>query len=153
MKNNKLSFIQILKNSFALVGFLFTLNVIIAAASGNDYLPMISEEFLAGKTIPMAYLQTIVAMLLVAIIASYANKIYQKDDWSIGKRTIVAFTLSLLVFFLMMKYLGFLGSPYLGTIILSILVFVIIYFVIWLKIYRQTKSDIDNINNKIKKNK
>lgn len=153
MKNNRLSFIQILINSFAMLGFLFTLNVIIAAASGDDYLPMLSEEFLAGKTIPVAYLQTIVAMLLVAMIGFYVSKIYQKDDWSIGKRTIVVFAISLTVFFLMMKYLGFLDSPYIGTIIVSILLFVIIYFAIWLKTYKQTKSDINDINNEIKKNK
>lgn len=153
MKNNGFSFIKVLINSFAMVGFLFTLNVIIAVVSGDDYIPMVSGEFIADKTVPEAYLKTIVAMLLVGIIASYVNKIYQKEDWSLGKRTIIAFTISLGVFFLMMKYLGFFDSPYIGTIIVSILLFVIIYFAIWLNIYRQTKRDIDDINNKIKKNK
>ena len=151
MKNGKYRILKLISLSFTVIGFIFCINVLEAYLLDYDNLPMVTSEFLAGKTIPEAYLKRNLAMAGVTIASGLASQIYQKEEWSLLKRTIVSFSISIFSFILMLYYLKILSSKNLYSIIGSIITFVAIYIIIWLISYKKTKNDIEKINQELKK--
>ena len=151
MRERKNNLFQAIKISLTSIGFVFLLNLIPSYLSGYEGLPMIADEFLAGKTISEAYLKACLAMGLTSTVIYYVSFIYRKYEWSLARRTILAFGISIIAFIIMLSYLKILSSPYLTNIIISLLIFLGIYFISWLKSYKSYKEDIKEINKKLKK--
>lgn len=151
MGERKNNLFQAIKISLTSIGFVFLLNLIPSYLSGYEGLPMISDEFLAGKTISEAYLKACLAMGLTSTVIYYVSFIYRKYEWTLARRTIIAFGISIIAFIIMLSYLKILSSPYLANIIISLLIFLGIYFISWLKSYKSYKADIKEINKKLKK--
>lgn len=151
MRERKNNLFQAIKISLTSIGFVFLLNLIPSYLSGYEGLPMIADEFLAGKTISEAYLKACLAMGLTSTVIYYVSFIYRKYEWSLARRTILAFGISIIVFIIMLSYLKILSSPYLANIIISLLIFLGIYFISWLKSYKSYKEDIKEINKRLKK--
>lgn len=151
MKERKNNLFQAIKISLTYIGFVFLLNLIPSYLSGYEGLPMIADEFLAGKTISEAYLKACLAMGLTSTVIYYVSFIYRKYEWSLARRTILAFGISIIAFIIMLSYLKILSSPYLANIIISLLIFLGIYFISWLKSYKSYKEDIKEINKRLKK--
>lgn len=151
MEERKNNLFEAIKISLTFIGFVFLLNLIPSYLSGYEGLPMIPDEFLAGKTISEAYLKACLAMGLVSTINYYSTFIYRKYEWSVAKRTILAFGISVTAFILMLSYIKILSSPYIANLIISLLIFVGIYIISWLRSYNSYKADIKKINQKLKK--
>lgn len=151
MGERKNNLFQAIKISLTSIGFVFLLNLIPSYLSGYEGLPMIADEFLAGKTISEAYLKACLAMGLTSTVIYYVSFIYRKYEWSLARRTILAFGISIIAFIIMLSYLKILSSPYLANIIISLLIFLGIYFISWLKSYKSYKEDIKEINKRLKK--
>lgn len=151
MRERKNNLFQAIKISLTSIGFVFLLNLIPSYLSGYEGLPMIADEFLAGKTISEAYLKACLAMGLTSTVIYYVSFIYRKYEWSLARRTILAFGISIIAFIIMLSYLKILSSPYLTNIIISLLIFLGIYFISWLKSYKSYKEDIKEINKRLKK--
>lgn len=151
MRERKNNLFQAIKISLTSIGFVFLLNLIPSYLSGYEGLPMIADEFLAGKTISEAYLKACLAMGLTSTVIYYVSFIYRKYEWSLVRRTILAFGISIIAFIIMLSYLKILSSPYLANIIISLLIFLGIYFISWLKSYKSYKEDIKEINKRLKK--
>ncbi|MFO3717209.1 DUF3021 family protein [Anaerococcus sp. ENR1011] len=151
MRERKNNLFQAIKISLTSIGFVFLLNLIPSYLSGYEGLPMIADEFLAGKTISEAYLKACLAMGLTSTVIYYVSFIYRKYEWSLARRTILAFGISIIAFIIMLSYLKILSSPYLANIIISLLIFLGIYFISWLKSYKSYKEDIKEINKRLKK--
>ena len=151
MGERKNNLFQAIKISLTSIGFVFLLNLIPSYLSGYEGLPMIADEFLAGKTISEAYLKACLAMGLTSTVIYYVSFIYRKYEWTLARRTILAFGISIITFIIMLSYLKILSSPYLANIIISLLIFLGIYFISWLKSYKSYKADIKEINKKLKK--
>lgn len=151
MRERKNNLFQAIKISLTSIGFVFLLNLIPSYLSGYEGLPMIADEFLAGKTISEAYLKACLAMGLTSTVIYYVSFIYRKYEWSLARRTILAFGISIIAFIIMLSYLKILSSPYLANIIISLLIFLGIYFISWLKSYKSYKEDIEEINKRLKK--
>lgn len=145
------SIFDAIKVSFTVIGGTFLLNLITAYIGGYEGLPLITEEFLAGKTIAEAYLKESLAIGAVSIITYYASLLYRKTDWSFAKRTIIVFGISIVSFIIMLNYVKILSSEYLLSIIISLLIFVGLYFIYWLMSYRGYKAEIEEINRELKK--
>lgn len=151
MRERKNNLFQAIKISLTSIGFVFLLNLIPSYLSGYEGLPMIADEFLAGKTISEAYLKACLAMGLTSIVIYYVSFIYRKYEWSLARRTILAFGISIIAFIIMLSYLKILSSPYLANLIISLLIFLGIYIISWLKSYKSYKEDIKEINKRLKK--
>ena len=151
MRERKNNLFQAIKISLTSIGFVFLLNLIPSYLSGYEGLPMIADEFLAGKTISEAYLKACLAMGLTSTVIYYVSFIYRKYEWSLARRTILAFGISIIAFIIMLSYLKILSSPYLANLIISLLIFVGIYIISWLKSYKSYKEDIKEINKRLKK--
>lgn len=151
MRERKNNLFQAIKISLTSIGFVFLLNLIPSYLSGYEGLPMIADEFLAGKTISEAYLKACLAMGLTSTVIYYVSFIYRKYEWTLARRTILAFGISIIAFIIMLSYLKILSSPYLANIIISLLIFLGIYFISWLKSYKSYKEDIKEINKRLKK--
>lgn len=151
MRERKNNLFQAIKISLTSIGFVFLLNLIPSYLSGYEGLPMIADEFLAGKTISEAYLKACLAIGLTSTVIYYVSFIYRKYEWSLARRTILAFGISIIAFIIMLSYLKILSSPYLANLIISLLIFLGIYIISWLKSYKSYKEDIKEINKRLKK--
>ena len=151
MRDIRQKIIDIILLSFTVIGGVFFLNVLEAYLLGYDELPMITSEFLSGKTIPEAYFKRNLSMIAVTVVVYLASFIYKKNDWSLLRRTIVAFGISLISFFLMLAYLRVLNSQNIMGILISVLIFIGIYMISWIGYYKRTKDDIAKINQELKK--
>ncbi len=151
MRDIRQKIIDVILLSFTVIGGVFFLNVLEAYLLGYDELPMITSEFLSGKTIPEAYFKRNLAMMAVTVVVYLVSFIYKKNDWSLLRRTIVAFGISLISFFLMLAYLRVLNSQNIFGILISVLIFTGIYMIFWIGYYKRTKDDIAKINQELKK--
>ena len=76
--------------------------------------------------------------------------IWEKDDWSLVKQTVVAFFAYLLPMMISGYILKWFEFSVLHAIIF-VLIFMFIFAVIWICVYLKTKKDVDAFNAKIKK--
>lgn len=151
MKNIKNYVVDIIVVSFVVLGGIFFLNVLEAYLLGYEDLPMVTSEFLEGKTIPEAYFKRNLAMMAVSAVSYLTSFLYRKNEWSLLKRTLLAFGVSLVSFFLMLAYLRVLNAHNLSSILISTLIFVGVYLIYWRQYYKRTKDDITKINQELKK--
>lgn len=151
MKNSKYSLFEMIYKSFSVLGFIFFLNVGWSYILGYKQPPMLTEEFMVGKTIPEAYLKENLAILLVSIITYLASTIYQKNEWTFLKRTIISFGISIVSFIIMLDYLKILNNQYLYGLLASLVIFIAMYLISWSRQYKKDKDDIRKINQELKK--
>ncbi|GAA0438981.1 hypothetical protein GCM10008983_14840 [Lentibacillus halophilus] len=88
------------------------------------------------------------ACLLIGLYFGLSSLIYDNDDWSLLKRTVTHFFLSLVVFYTIALSTGWIPLMT-GAVLLSLIIFVVIYAGMWLGHMLYYKKVIDDMNNRI----
>ncbi|GAB4074708.1 hypothetical protein GCM10028778_22110 [Barrientosiimonas marina] len=94
------------------------------------------------------WLATVVFML-IGLYFGFASSIYENENWSLLKKTIVHFSVSLVVFHIIMLGTG-LQSLEVWPILLNLTLFVLIYAGFWIGHVLYYKKMIKDMNNSIK---
>ena len=97
--------------------------------------------------------RTLLINLVVAnamgIIFSVASFVFEKEEWSLLKQTIIHFIILLGTFLPAAVWIGWVPN-YAGSIFICVGSFVIIYFIIWFAMTMYWKKKIEGLNNQIK---
>lgn len=97
-----------------------------------------------------AFLTQFFISCLVGFYFASSSVIFELEDWSLLKQTIIHFVLSVLVYFPCAIYAKWMPSD-LVPIILFILLFVFIYFVFWISFKRYWSKKVKEINSRLNK--
>ena len=89
---------------------------------------------------------------LIGFAFSGFSVVWEKDDWSLVKQTVVAFFAYLLPV-MISGYILKWFTPSILQVIIFVLIFIFNFAVIWIFFYLKAKKDVDDFNAKIKKNK
>ncbi len=111
-----------------------------------------TDNFYAGNNELMIKYGTNISLLIMlvfsgmlSLVASLSSSIYQNESRSLFQNTAIHFVLMQIVLALLTFFLNF-KKFYLSLFIMSS----IIYIIIWLVMYRATKKEIKDMNEKLK---
>lgn len=86
---------------------------------------------------------------IVGIIFSFASLVFEREEWSILKQTMIHFIILLGTFLPIAIWVGWVpASP--APILLCIGSFIVIYFIIWFTMTMYWKKKIEGLNNGLK---
>lgn len=88
--------------------------------------------------------------LLLGVFFGVVSFIFELESWSPLKKTIVHFTLTIVVFFIVALSIGWIPASF-WPIVISVIVFVIIYGLYWSGFYFYYKRIENSLNNSLKK--
>ena len=97
-----------------------------------------------------AVLFQLITMFIFGAIMGSSSLIFEKENWSLLKRTIIHFLILTCSFMIVALLGGYVNNTSWG--IFSILSFVFIYAIIWIVIYMKTKKEIEKLNESLKNN-
>ena len=125
--------------------------IFISLAEGNgEYLPVAQElATLCGSETNAVILQTICALFIGAVYAG-ASVIWEIEEWSLLKQTIVHFLVTVVPLFGVGYIINWMPHEIFGALGYAG-VFVGIYVTIWFTAYFSIKAKIDEMNNKLEK--
>ncbi len=128
----------------------YTISIIFSLAFAKGYYgavhPQLIETF--GNEINAVVVQAILWGLSGFIFAGF-SVIWEKDNWSLFKQTIIVFSVYLLTTMVVGYILKWFEIS-LFQIIIFIMIFIFVFFVIWILVYLKTKKVVENFNDKIK---
>lgn len=94
------------------------------------------------------YIAQYFVSIIIGFVFSASSVIFQIDEWSLLKQTVVHFFITTLVFFPCSIKVGWIDvNPM--SILIYIGVFIFIYLLAWISIYFTWKSKIKKLNNKL----
>lgn len=102
-------------------------------------------ENIEVKTL-LAYLVT---ANMVGLIFSFASFVFEKEEWSILKQTMIHFIILLGTFLPIAIWIGWVPN-HLVPILICIGSFIVVYFIIWLTMTIYWKKKIEDLNNELK---
>lgn len=102
-------------------------------------------EIIEAKTL-LTYLVT---ANIVGLIFSFASFVFEREDWSILKQTIIHFIILLGTFLPIALWIGWVPN-HLVPILICTGSFIIIYFIIWFVMTIYWKKKIAGLNNQLK---
>ncbi|GAA0732534.1 DUF3021 domain-containing protein [Clostridium oceanicum] len=94
------------------------------------------------------YIAQYFVSIIIGFVFSASSVIFEIDEWSLLKQTVVHFFITTLVFFPCSIKVGWIDvNPM--SILIYIGVFIFIYLLVWISIYFTWKSKIKKLNNKL----
>ncbi|HEK9101259.1 DUF3021 domain-containing protein [Bacillus pfraonensis] len=108
-----------------------------------------------GYTNGMDVLQTktllthLVASNIVGMIFSFASFVFEREEWSILRQTIIHFIILLGTFLPIAIWIGWVPN-HLVPILICISSFIVIYFIIWFTMTIYWKKKIEGLNKQLK---
>ena len=90
------------------------------------------------------------ASILLGIYFGVASLIFEHDDWSPLKKTVIHFCLSVIIYFTIALTVGWIPLT-VWPIVFSLLVFVLIYVIFWYGFNLYYKSIANSLNESLKK--
>lgn len=94
------------------------------------------------------YIAQYFVSIIIGFVFSASSVIFEIDEWSLLKQTVVHFFITTLVFFPCSIKVGWIDvNPM--SILIYIGVFIFIYLLAWISIYFTWKSKIKKLNNKL----
>lgn len=125
------------------IGFLISL-IVSSFYEGGIYYPS-SLQFVSSFPREVdAIWYSIVIWATIGILFTYAGKIFKIEKWSLLKRSIIHFLLTILIFY----FSGWVNLSLLNYII-CLLIFCIIHIVIWIISFGIKGRELEMINNKL----
>lgn len=94
------------------------------------------------------FIIALISWALMGVGFTFAAKVYQRDEWSIFKMTLIHFVI-LLVFFLPLSVISGWYPLTLGAILSFVLIFIIVYAFIWFISFLINMYRINKINSKL----
>ncbi|MFJ8530505.1 DUF3021 domain-containing protein [Bacillus sp. NPDC094106] len=86
---------------------------------------------------------------IVGLIFSFASFVFEKEEWSILKQTMIHFIILLGTFLPIAIWIGWVPN-HLVPILICIGSFIVVYFIIWLTMTIYWKKKIEDLNNELK---
>lgn len=86
---------------------------------------------------------------IVGLIFSLASFVFEKEEWSILKQTMIHFIILLGTFLPIAIWIGWVPN-HLVPILICIGSFIVVYFMIWLTMTIYWKKKIEDLNNELK---
>ncbi|MEH7458212.1 DUF3021 domain-containing protein [Bacillus sp. JJ1127] len=86
---------------------------------------------------------------IVGLIFSFASFVFEKEEWSILKQTMIHFIILLGTFLPIVIWIGWVPN-HLVPILICIGSFIVVYFIIWLTMTIYWKKKIEDLNNGLK---
>ncbi|BCC49747.1 DUF3021 domain-containing protein [Bacillus cereus] len=86
---------------------------------------------------------------IVGLIFSFASFIFEKEEWSILKQTMIHFIVLLGTFLPTAIWIGWVPNRF-GPILVCIGSFIVIYFIIWLMMTLYWKRKIEKLNHQLR---
>ncbi|MGM2834162.1 DUF3021 domain-containing protein [Bacillus cereus group sp. Bce025] len=102
-------------------------------------------ETVETKTLIMS----LVTANIEGLIFSYASFIFEKEEWSILKQTMIHFIVLLGTFLPTAIWIGWVPNRF-GPILVCIGSFIVIYFIIWLMMTLYWKRKIEKLNHQLR---
>lgn len=124
-----------------------TIGVVISLIQGNL---AVTPPVAAGTSPLTAYLNQYIISIFVGFVFGLGSAIFEVDNWSIAKQTMLHFILSSGVFTPCAVIARWIEPKFLD-IVVYLLVFVIIYIMIWCIQYFTWKNRIAKLNKKLEK--
>jgi drug/metabolite transporter (DMT)-like permease len=87
--------------------------------------------------------------MVIGFVFAFGSAIFEVDNWSIAKQTIMHFLLTSIVFLPCAVLAKWVASDLL-SIVFYFLIFILIYFIIWIIQYFIWKNEIAKLNKKLK---
>ncbi len=151
-----------MKRSFvksALLGFPlgitigYTLSIIFSIVFGGGYYGAVHPEL---SIILESEINAVIVQAIlwgsIGLIFSGASIIWERDDWSLVKQTIVVFSVYLITILPIALILRWINLS-LISIMVFVALFIVIFFLIWVVVHLKIKSDIKALNKEIKDTK
>ncbi|PIE95493.1 DUF3021 domain-containing protein [Bacillus fungorum] len=86
---------------------------------------------------------------IVGLIFSFASFIFEKEEWSILKQTMIHFIVLLGTFLPTAIWVGWVPNRF-GPILICIGIFIVIYFIIWCMMTLYWKRKIEKLNHQLR---
>ena len=129
------------------ISYLITILVSLAVADGNYY-PVVPELIAdCGSEMSAVLLQTLFSLLYGAVWGG-ASVIWDMENWSLLKMTLMHLVICSIVTFPMAYFMQWMPHNIAGFL-LYFGTFLTIYLIIWISQYQSMKRRIDQINHKI----
>ncbi|MEG2930077.1 MAG: DUF3021 domain-containing protein, partial [Oscillospiraceae bacterium] len=128
----------------------YIISIVFSLIFADGYYSAVHPELAItfGSEINAVVVQTIL-WGLIGFLYSGFSVLWEKDNWSLFKQTVVVFLVYLLPMFIIGYILKWFAFSVLQVIIF-ILIFIIIFAVIWIFTYLKIKKDVNALNSKIK---
>lgn len=131
------------------IGYLITVIISLLFAEGN-YNPVVPTfQAWAGSEINAVLIQTLLTGVIGSIFFA-ATVIWEYEKWSLLKRTLLYYTITLIPLITITLFLHWVEFAPLA-LLSYIIIFTIIFFIIWTSTYLKIKKEIDEINRQLKK--
>lgn len=140
----------------AMIGLLIGLVISIFYSyvfAAGEYYPMSpysssGQFFYSHVSETTTFIIALISWALIGVGFTLAAKVYQRDDWSIYKMTLIHFAI-VLIFFLPLSVLSGWYPLQLGAILSFLIIFVIVYVLIWIISFVINSYRINKINSKL----
>ncbi|MEH7461611.1 DUF3021 domain-containing protein [Bacillus thuringiensis] len=86
---------------------------------------------------------------IIGIIFSIASFVFEREEWSLLKQTIIHFIILLGTFLPVAVWLGWVPN-HVSSILICVGIFIFVYFIIWFAMTMYWKKKIEGLNNQIK---
>lgn len=86
---------------------------------------------------------------IIGIIFSIASFVFEREEWSLLKQTIIHFIILLGTFLPVAIWLGWVPN-HVSSILICVGIFIFVYFIIWFAMTMYWKKKIEGLNNQIK---
>ncbi|NWK71614.1 DUF3021 domain-containing protein [Bacillus paramycoides] len=86
---------------------------------------------------------------IVGLIFSFSSFIFEKEEWSILKQTMIHFIVLLGTFLPTAIWIGWIPNRF-GPILICIGIFIVIYFIIWFMMTLYWKRKIEKLNHQLR---
>ncbi|PEA52856.1 permease [Bacillus pseudomycoides] len=86
---------------------------------------------------------------IIGIIFSIASFVFEREEWSLLKQTIIHFVILLGTFLPVAVWLGWIPN-HVSSILICIGIFIFVYFIIWFAMTIYWKKKIEGLNNQLK---
>ena len=134
--------------AFAAIVYCDFVAIAISFAIGDGNFHPVSGGFTRFcSTLTGAVLFQFITMFIFGAICGVSSLIFEKENWSLLKRTVIHFLILTSSFTIVVFLGGWVNKSIWG--ILSPLSFFVIYAIIWIAIYMKTKKDVEKLNNSL----
>ncbi|MGI6781941.1 MAG: DUF3021 domain-containing protein [Acholeplasmataceae bacterium] len=130
------------------IGHIITI-IVSAAITGNSYHVVVPDflEMMGGNEVLAATIAALVTGLL-GLVFTFADIIWKKNEWSLLKRTIIFYFVTVIPTILAGTFLRWFKFN-IVSLLIFIGIFTVIFVIIWVIIYLLIRKEIKTINAKL----